>query len=381
MRIFQAIEGTSNAAVPGSQTWRRYLYEPLVEMGHDVFFFSITEGRMAAAQGNAERRARFSQHLLETFRAEHARRPFDLFFAYFMDGMVDPSVINAIGAAGVPTCNYSCNNTHQFHLVQEISPHFHYNLHSEKDAGAKFRAIGATPLWWPMAANPRYAKPVEVPRDVAVSFVGANYAIRARHSAHLLENGVDVHLYGPGWQWGSSSRWRGNAKRMKKWIEAGLSPSADARRRAAAELAEHDFRRNLASRFPRNVHGPVSDDDLIALYSRSQISLGFLEVHDAHNPLLPLRRHLHLREFEAPMSGALYCTGYMDELAEMFDIDREVVVYRNSYELLDKARYYLAHPAEADAIRNAGRERALRDHTYQRRFEWLFSELHLENRT
>src|SRR5947208_1500711 len=111
MPIFQAIEDTSKAAVPGSQTWRRYLYEPLVEMGHDVFFFSITEGRIAAAREDQEGRARSSQRLLEMFQIEHARRPFDLFFSYFMDGMVEPGVVDAIGAAGIPTCNYSCNNT------------------------------------------------------------------------------------------------------------------------------------------------------------------------------------------------------------------------------------------------------------------------------
>ncbi len=77
------------------------------------------------------------------------------------------------------------------------------------------------------------------------------------------------------------------------------------------------------------------------------------------------------------MSGALYCTGYTEELAEFYEPDREVLIYRNQHELLDKVRYYLAHPAEAEKVRQAGYLRALRDHTYHRRFQQLFKELGL----
>jgi hypothetical protein len=231
-----------------------------------------------------------------------------------------------------------------------------------------------------MASNPRYFKPVDVPRTIPVSFVGSNYALRARYIAHLLDNSIDVHTYGPGWVWGTSSRWRSIAKRYKYLLLTLVARSPQARSAASAQLADHDFRRSLGARFPANVHPPVSDKELIALYSRSHISLGFLEVYDRHDPSRPVTQHLHLREFEAPMSGALYCTGYTDELAEMFEPDEEVAVYRNQHELLDKVRYFLAHPEQAEKMGRAGRARALRDHTYQRRFETLFREIGLGGR-
>ena len=116
----------------------------------------------------------------------------------------------------------------------------------------------------------------------------------------------------------------------------------------------------------------LTDDEMIQLYTRSQISLGFLEVYENNDPSMPIARHLHLRDFEAPMSGALYCTGYMDELAEFFEPGREVIVYRNEDELLDKIKYYLANPEEADRIRGAGHRRALAEHTYHARYSALF---------
>jgi hypothetical protein len=320
-------------------------------------------------------RTAFSERLVKVFRAEHARVPFRVFFAYLMDGMIDPAAVDEIRRMGVLTCNFSCNNVHQFNLAQGLAAHFDYNLHAEKSAGAKFIAAGATPLWWPMASNPRYFMPRDLPRSVAVSFVGANYALRARYCEYLLESNIGLHVYGPGWQWGTTSRSRGVAKRLKYWSMAGVAPTGARRRRASAELAEHDLRRDVARRFPEHVHPPVSDDEMIALYSRSHVSLGFVEVNDQHDPSRTVMQHMHLREFEAPMSGALYCTGYTDELAEMFEPDKEVVTYRNQFELLDKVRFYLSHPEDAERIRRAGHARALRDHTYQQRFRDLFTAL------
>ena len=378
MRIFQVIEASTNPGVSNNRTWYRNLYEPLIEMGHDVVLFQAEDGRKAMAGGDEGLRSAFSEKLLGQFRKEHEKKPFDVFFAYLMDGMIEPSVIDEIRKTGVPTCNFSCNNSHQFYLVDELSPHFDYNLHSEKDARNKFLAIGANPLWWPMASNPKYFKPMDVPRTVQASFVGANYALRARYIEHLLKNGEDVHAYGPGWVYGSATRWRSIAKHYKLLLTACAAFTPQAQYSASANLADHDLRRSLGARFPDNVHLPVSDDELIALYSRSHISLGFMEVYDQHDASQTVTQHLHLREFEAPMSGALYCTGFTSELAEMFEPDKEVLVYRSQHELLDKVRYYLAHPGEAEKVRQAGMVRALSEHTYHKRFKDLFSHIGLK---
>ena len=58
------------------------------------------------------------------------------------------------------------------------------------------------------------------------------------------------------------------------------------------------------------------------------------------------------------MSGAFYLVERCDELAEFFEPDKEIVFFDDADELADKAKYYLAHDAERERIRQAGMRRA-----------------------
>ena len=381
MRILQVLAARATRGFSDGQIWLRNLYEPLVEMGHEVILFRAEEGWRAMQHRDATARAVFGQKLLDAFHSEHAAKPFDLFFAYLMDGIVETGVVDEIRKVGVPTCNFSCNNAHQFYLVEGLSAHFDYNLHSEKDAVDKFRAIGANPVWFPMAANPSYYRPYDIPRTVEVSFVGGCYARRSYYVWHLLENGVDTQVYGPGWLLKADKpllrrpvRW---VRRARLLLKSLVAHSFEKRHEFSARVTDMDLRNRLRWKYAAHLHRPISDDEMIRKHSESKISLGFLEVYDRHNPAAVVKQHLHLREFEAPMSGALYFTGWCEELGEFYEPGREVVVYGSEHELLDKARYYLAHPGEAERVRQAGHRRALAEHTYQHRFETLFKQLGL----
>jgi len=79
------------------------------------------------------------------------------------------------------------------------------------------------------------------------------------------------------------------------------------------------------------------------IYARSRINLGFGGIGHSRNLVC-----LKGRDFEVPMSGALYVTQHNPELALVFDIGREIVTYRDESEL------------RAAHSRAAGRSRARR---------------------
>jgi ubiquinone/menaquinone biosynthesis C-methylase UbiE len=77
----------------------------------------------------------------------------------------------------------------------------------------------------------------------------------------------------------------------------------------------------------------------------------------------------NMRLYEATGCGALLITEYKDNLPQLFEIGKEIVVYRSKEECVGLIKYYLNHPDEAEKIAKAGQQRTLRDHTYRIRMQ------------
>ena len=64
-----------------------------------------------------------------------------------------------------------------------------------------------------------------------------------------------------------------------------------------------------------------------------------------------------------------------EELDLFYERDKEVVSFGNETDLIEKAKYFSRNHAEAKKISEAGHQRALKDHTWTRRFDQLFNHL------
>jgi len=80
----------------------------------------------------------------------------------------------------------------------------------------------------------------------------------------------------------------------------------------------------------------------------------------------------NFRDFETTMSGTFLCTQYSDELQYFFEDGKEIVSFKNEYELVDKLTFYTTHEDSRNKITTAGYKRARRDHTWQKRFQDFF---------
>jgi spore maturation protein CgeB len=63
-------------------------------------------------------------------------------------------------------------------------------------------------------------------------------------------------------------------------------------------------------------------------------------------------------------------------MEDYFEPDREVVVYRSPAEAVEKARWLLNNPEKAKAIGEAGFQRTMSAHTFEKRIPLLESFLH-----
>ena len=83
----------------------------------------------------------------------------------------------------------------------------------------------------------------------------------------------------------------------------------------------------------------------------------------------------NFRDFEIPHSGSMLLTQHSDELSDFFEPNKEVISFKNEYEMIDKARYYTTNLAEARGIAAAGMKRAHSDHNWENRFKTLFDHI------
>ena len=75
----------------------------------------------------------------------------------------------------------------------------------------------------------------------------------------------------------------------------------------------------------------------------------------------------NMRLFEATGIGTCLLTDLSSDLAEFFEPDYEALTFSSIAEAVEKARYIVDHPAEADKIAASGHQRTLKDHTFAAR--------------
>lgn len=353
LRIFYAAPGTPNSLFKGiaSSLWRTNLLLPLKDLGHDVVEFQydldttfkhLNLSASADAEFIRTNRPQLSEELVAQVKAAHARKPIDVLFSYFYTACVLPEALAEIRKLGICTVNWYCNGSYQLELVAEIAPHYDFCLVPEKFRLEDYRKLGARPIYCQEAANPNFYKPAEVTQDHDITFIGQCYGDRPEIVRHAYERGVEICCYGLYW-------------------------------RPRHVLAPTDARGGIPERLRNDL---LTDEQLVAMISRSKINLGFSScgsTHETGHRILQVR----LRDFEIPMSGGFYMTEHMEELAEFFTPDQEIVMYRDRNDMVEKMRYYLAHADKRRAIAQAGYERARREHTWHRRFEDSFRQMGL----
>jgi len=200
-------------------------------------------------------------------------------------------------------------NLRHFDVLFSSFPHF----------VARFRAAGIAAHYQPLAFDARVlARLAPAPRDIALSFVGGISPAHGRGLPFLehLARHTPIEFWGYGAQ--------------------TLAPESPIR-------ARH--------------RGEAWGQDMFGLLARSRITVNrHIDVAENHAN--------NMRLFEATGCGALLVTDYRDNLAELFEIGREVVAYRSAEECAELVGHYRAHPDQAAAIAGAGQARTLREHSY-----------------
>ena len=384
MRIFYAVNSSPISGF-NSKVWHNNLYLPLIDLGHEVIEFQYDLNKTFQNLNPIDpiqkkfikkNRPKTSQNLISQIKKAHKEKPIDLFFSYFYDACVLPETIKEIKSLGIKTINWYCNGSYQLDLVSQISPYYDYCLVPEKFRIEDYKKLGANPIYCQEAANQNIYKPYDLPKNFDVTFIGQAYGERPDYIKHILENNINIKVFGFGWDNFTEKTLSQNySKKLKKLFSKDILKSIEYR---INTLLKKQNKTEIFEAYkitiPNNIIGHIlSDEEMIKMYSRSKINLGFSSCGNTHlkNKILQVR----LRDFEIPMSSGFYMTEYIEELEEFFEIGKEIVCYKNKEDLIDKIKYYLNHDSEREKIRIAGKSRCLKDHTWHKRFNMVFEKI------
>jgi spore maturation protein CgeB len=104
----------------------------------------------------------------------------------------------------------------------------------------------------------------------------------------------------------------------------------------------------------------ISPGEANLLYNSSRIAVN-LHLDDVHN------QGINPRTLEVPGSGCFLLTDYRNEMAKLFDMQREMATFLDMDEFERKSEYYLTHEKEREDMADRGHRKVHRDHTFAAR--------------
>ena len=202
------------------------------------------------------------------------------------------------------------------------APAFNWVLTTDASAVGRYQTSGHPGvLRTQWAFNELTYKPTGGPLLYDVSFVGEAYGGRRATIQRLAHHGINVRAWGRGW------------------------PA-----------------------------GRLSQSEMIEVFAASRVNLN-LSASSRFSRLSRTRRlrpQVKGRVFEVTGCGGLLLTDMAPGLDECFLLGQEIVVFRDTNQLVRRVRRLLSNEDERSEIAQAGHRRVLRDHTYQSRLAAIF---------
>lgn len=334
-------------------------------MGFELIYFDPID--MAKRRG----REQTNKRLLEVVKAE---QPEVLFCVLFTDEL-DPRVMRAISRdTDTATVNWFCDDHWRFDDFSCYwAPAFNYAVTTASSAVPKYEAMGYEGMiksQW--AVNHFEYRRLEVPIKYDVTFVGQPHGNRRALIDALQQLGIDVQVWGHGWESGRIGQSRMIEVFNESRVNLNLS-NASAPPKASVETG---WLYQLMARLPggRYYRGVIRRLERLSRRIRSEDPMRTLETIDPGYV-----QQIKARNFEVPGCGGFMLSGDACDLAEYYELDREIVAFRSAVDLVERVRYYLDHEDERRAIADAGFERTMREHTYAHRFDHLFGAMNVES--
>lgn len=291
-------------------------------------------------------RQEYNRRLVERVKKE---KP-DIFFAVMYTDELMPEALSEI-KKHTKSVAWMCDDHWRFDNYSRYwPPYFSQVVTTYSKAVTKYEGLGfMNVIHSQWAADTGTYRPMAEAKDIDVSFFGTWNKERGRIVRFLRESGVHVLVGGGGWPEGRTLQEEMIRGISRSKINLGLNPPSSYF--GIKPLARLFFRRSGSHIVPDFWHF-------------------FGNIREWGQKRIP---QIKARMFEIPACGTLMVTQPADNFSDYYEFGKEIVTYVDDADLLEKIRYYLAHDAEREAVAKAGYERTVRNHTYEARFNEIFT--------
>lgn len=313
---------------------------------------------------------------------------FDLFINSFGKDTFYISSIKEINRMGIPSLLICFDNLQVPYMHQNIAKYFNMVWLTSWETENIFKKWGVKTIFMPYAANPHTFTPDFSEEIKSVGFIGTPYGTRIDKINALTSAEIPVSLYSDRFvQKHTESIVQARRKKTLADYNSDLRTYADL---IKFPIGRKIFLSKVKKAFNADSHlnidsshlncvPSVSFEEMNYLYSNLALSLGITELWETYVLENPIHK-LHLRTFEIPMCGGLQLVSYTDELAEYFEDQKEIILYKSKEEYIDKAKYYLDDKRASlrMKMKRAARERSVGEHTWIHRFNKIFQRMGLK---
>lgn len=305
---------------------------------------------------------------------------FDLFMTPHNESLLFEATLKLIKNYQIPMLLICFDNL--------VTPYKHKNICSYYDlvwltsieTESLFHKWGAKTIFLPYAANPLLFKPAVSKENNKVCFIGSPYGSRVNILNKVIESGIELDLYSKVIESNDENTY------SKQRLSLYISPFLDlirfsfGRKIILGAIKNKLLKPKVINRKFSNLslYPPLPVNEIAKAYSQYSIALATTEVRNTG----VLERPLHivnLRSFEIPMSGGIQICKYSKELANYFEDGKEIILYKDDKELIEKLEYYLLPENKSlrDDMKVAARLRAEKEHSWIARFKLIFERLGL----
>ena len=274
------------------------------------------------------------------------------FFVLFTDEITKETIRWISEKSGAKTVNWFTDDHWRFELHSKIfAPEFHWVVTTDHASVEKYHQIGcANVILSQWGFNHFAGLPQTTEYLYDVSFIGQVHSTRREFVGRLKQNKIAVDSWGRGWQNGRIGSEEMKTKFVQSKINLNFTSSSNAL--TLKRLTKIFLHRRSDSTF--HVNSP--------LHMFREIQTMF------HHR----RSQIKGRNFEIPGYGGFLLSEFVEGIDQYYIPDKEIVLFKNFDELINKIRFYLQNDTQRETIRIAGQKRTLREHTYEKRFQKIF---------